>query len=100
MKALIFTIYTAMAMSLLIALVMLAGCAPPLTADLIKALSNDTASFCARSGIRGGVGALVGGVSGGYGSAEFEFCRSNYPNSKVTLSPDGSISITHGSEVE
>ena len=96
MKALFLTIYIAMAMSLLIALVMLAGCSPPLTSEIIKALSNDTASFCARSGIRGGVGAISLPAAGGYGSAEFEFCRSNYPNSKVTLNSDGSISITHG----
>ena len=93
-------IWVTAAVSILGLLILISGCAPPLTADVIKALSSDTASFCAKTGVRGGVGAVAMPAAGGYGSAEFEFCRSNYPNSKVTLSPDGSISITHGSDVK
>jgi len=75
------------------------GCNLPLTPEVIAALSKDTASFCAKTGIRGGAGMAPIGTPappvGGYGSAELEFCRSNFPNAKVTLAVDGSISIEH-----
>lgn len=71
----------------------LSGCSV-LTPELIQALSNDTASFCFTSDIRGGVGTLLT-PGGGYGQGTTSFCRSNQPNATVTLSPDGSISIEH-----
>lgn len=79
---------------LLITLLILPGCSS-LTPELIEALAKDNASFCARADTRGGVGSIVA-PSGGYGQATLEFCRSNRPNTKVTLSSDGSISIEHG----
>jgi hypothetical protein len=70
-----------------------------LTPELIAALSKDTASFCAQSDIRGGVGTILT-PAGGYGQSTLAFCRSNYPDSLVTLKPDGSISIQHGKVTE
>ena len=72
----------------------LSACSVPLTPELIQALSNDTASFCFTSDIRGGVGTLLT-PGGGYGQGTTSFCRSNQPSARVTLSPDGSISIEH-----
>lgn len=84
---------------LICGLIMLGGCSLPLTPELVEALSHDTASFCAKAGVRGGAGAAtlapVPVPAGGYGSADLEFCRSNFPGAKVTLAPDGSISIEH-----
>jgi hypothetical protein len=70
------------------------GCTA-LDAEMIRALAADTASFCARSGISGGAGGLVTGVAGGYGQADFAFCRSNYPGAEVELGADGSIRLKH-----
>ena len=83
----------------LICAIMLGGCSLPLTPELIAELAKDNASVCARAGVRGGAGmatiAPIPVPAGGYGSAELEFCRSNFPGAKVTLAPDGSISIEH-----
>mgnify|MGYP001608720428 CR=1 FL=1 len=82
--------------TLLCFLFAMSGCSLPLTADIINALSNDTASFCAKTGARGGAGGLATGALAGYGQMDLLFCRSNFPNAKVMLNIDGSISITHG----
>ena len=73
---------------------LLAGCGS-LTPELIKALAEDKASFCASHDVRGGAGALLAPTAG-YGQATLSFCRSNQPNAKVSLSSDGTISIEHG----
>ena len=70
------------------------GCAS-LSPELIEALARDDASICARADTRGGVGSIMA-PSGGYGQATLELCRSRFPNAKVTLHADGSISIEHG----
>ena len=75
------------------------GCSPTLTPELINSLALDTASFCAQGDIRGGVGTLMS-PSGGYGQSTMAFCRSNQPNAKITLKPDGEISIQHGEGVD
>lgn len=67
-------------------------------ADMIRALSQDSASFCARAGAQGGAGGgglAVGALSGGWGSGEFAFCRSNHAGAVVKLGADGSLSIEH-----
>mgnify|MGYP001559768709 CR=1 FL=1 len=66
-----------------------------LDAEMIKALAADSASFCARSGVSGGAGGVIGGATGGYGQADFAFCRSNHDGAVVTLKADGSMSIEH-----
>ena len=63
--------------------------------EVIKALANDSASFCLSTDIRGGVGSVVGGAGGGYGQSTLSFCRSNHDKAAITLKPDGEISITH-----
>ena len=75
-------------------LLSLSGCST-LTPELINALSNDPASFCALMDTRGGVGSIVA-PAGRYGQATLTFCRSAMPNAKITLHTDGSISIEHG----
>ena len=70
------------------------GCSA-LDVDMIRALTQDEASFCARSGISGGAGGLATGAVGGWGQADFAFCRSNRNGVEVKLNADGSISITH-----
>ena len=82
-------------------LLSLNGCSVPLTPEVIQALAGDNASVCGRAGVRGGVGAMPLGTGatvpvGGYGSAELEFCRSNYPGASLSMSPGGAITITHG----
>jgi len=79
---------------LLAVILSLSGCSA-LTPDLINALAKDTASFCFSSDVRGGVGTLLT-PGGGYGQGTTSFCRSNQPSAKVTLLPDGSITIEHG----
>jgi hypothetical protein len=77
---------------------MLSGCSATLTPELIAALAKDDASFCGASDIRGGAGGgglLAGAMTGGWGQSTFTFCRSNHAGAKVTVSPDGSISIEH-----
>lgn len=71
------------------------GCTSSLTPELIRELAIDKASFCARGDIRGGVGTLMS-PSGGYGQSTLSFCRSNQANAKITLKPDGEITIQHG----
>ena len=66
-----------------------------ITPELITALSNDSASFCMNTDIRGGVGTLLT-PGGGYGQSTLSFCRSNQPKATVTLQADGTISIEHG----
>ena len=82
-------------MALLSCAFLAVGCSSALTPEVITALSQDHASFCAQGDIRGGVGTLMS-PSGGYGQSTLSFCRSNQPNAKITLSPDGEISIQHG----
>ena len=94
MRLWILTIWTAGVVTLISFLLAMNGCSS-LTAEMIAALSKDNASFCALNDIRGGAGAIIG-AAGGYGQGTFNFCRSNHANAKITLSPDGSISIEHG----
>ena len=75
-------------------LLSLPACAT-LDAEMIRALAADSASFCARSGVSGGAGWVIGGATGGYGQADFAFCRSNHAEAVVTLKADGSMSIEH-----
>ena len=82
---------------LLVSILLCSGCAT-LDADMIRALAEDSASFCARAGASGGAGGgglMAGALTGGYGQGEFAFCRSNHEGSTVTLGADGSISIVH-----
>lgn len=64
------------------------------TPELITALSEDNASFCLNSDLRGGVGGVTIG-SGGYGQSTLSFCRSNHSSAILSLKPDGSMSIEH-----
>ena len=75
----------------------LSGCVT-LDAKLVEALAKDKASFCASVDTRGGAGGIVGGATGGYGQSTLSFCRSGMREAKVTLSPDGAISIEHGKQ--
>jgi hypothetical protein len=36
----------------------------------------------------------------GWGQSNFILCRSNQPNATVTLTPEGGISIQHGSKAQ
>lgn len=79
----------------------LSGCSPILTPELVAALAKDPASFCGHTDLHGG--AAGGALTplpvvplGGYGSGTLSFCRTNQANSRLTLSPDGAISIEHG----
>ena len=76
-------------------LLSLSGCTA-IDPKLIEALANDPASFCITSDIRGGAGGIIGGATGGYGQSTLSLCRSQMPEAKISLSPDGSISIEHG----
>ena len=71
------------------------GCTA-LTPELIEALAKDEASACFVSDVRGGAGAVVGSMSGGYGQASVKFCRSNKDNAIVRMGVDGSIEIQNG----
>jgi hypothetical protein len=68
------------------------GCA--LSPELIHELANDDASVCLTTDLRGGTGGLAAGV-GGYGQGTTTLCRSKFPNAKLTVSPDGAMSIEH-----
>jgi hypothetical protein len=81
-------------LTLAVSILFCSGCAT-LDADMIRALAQDSASFCARSGISGGAGGLATGVAGGYSQADFAFCRSNHDGATVKLGADGSLSIEH-----
>ena len=81
-------------LGIMLGVLLLSGCSSFLTPELIKELAKDNASFCAQSDIRGGVGTIVA-PAGGYGQGTLSFCRSNHEKAKVTLTPDGSISIEH-----
>jgi hypothetical protein len=86
-------------LSALYLVVGLGGCTA-LTPDLIAQLAKDDASICVSTDIRGGVGAVAGVPTGGYGQATGNFCRSKMPNAKIELKSDGSISIQHGVDPE
>ncbi len=77
----------------------LAGCSSTFTPEMIEALAKDSASFCAQSDIRGGAGTIMA-PSGGYGQSTLSFCRSNQKEAKVSIAPDGAISIEHGSHLK
>ena len=79
---------------LLVSILLCSGCAT-LDADMIRALAEDSASFCARAGASGGAGGLAAGAAGGWGTGEFAFCRSNHDGATVKLEADGSLSIEH-----
>lgn len=75
----------------------LTGCAT-IDADLVRELAKDSASFCGRAGASGGAGAgglAAGALTGGWGTGEMAFCRSNRDGAKVVLGADGSVSIEH-----
>lgn len=82
---------------LLLSAMLFCGCS--LSPELIRALAEDDASVCAASDIRGGAGGVTVGA-GGYGQSTFTFCRSKMPNSKISIKPDGTISIEHGASDE
>ncbi len=82
---------------LLVSILLCSGCAS-LNADMIRALAQDSASFCARAGASGGAGGgglALGALTGGWGTGEFAFCRSNHDRATVRLDADGSLSIEH-----
>jgi L-aminopeptidase/D-esterase-like protein len=83
--------YLLLALSLFVA----GGCSP-ISPELVQALAKDNASFCAMGDIRGGAGAISMPAPGGYGQGTLAFCRSNRANARLTVLPDGSISIEHG----
>ena len=62
---------------------------------IIEALAKDPASVCITGDVRGGAGGIIGGATGGYGQSSLAFCRSQMPNAKIQLLPDGTISIEH-----
>lgn len=66
-----------------------------LSPELITALGQDDASFCATTDIRGGVGSLLN-PAGGYGQATLSLCRSNKDNAELSIGPDGTLSIKNG----
>jgi len=78
----------------LVALLGLGGCVT-LSPELLRELAKDEASICASADIRGGVGSLMS-PGGGYGQSTLRLCRSGKDNATITMSPDGSISITNG----
>ena len=82
-----------LAVSILLALAS-SGCVT-LDVEMIRALAADSASFCAYSSLNGGAGGLATGAVGGYGQADFAFCRSNHNGATVHLGADGSLSIEH-----
>lgn len=80
------------------ALLFLLQACTTLDADMIRALATDNASFCARSGVSGGAGGgglVAGALTGGWGQADFAFCRSNHDGATVELGADGSMRIEH-----
>jgi len=84
-------------LTLTVSILFCSGCAT-LDADMIRALSQDSASFCARAGASGGAGGgglALGALTGGWGQGEFAFCRSNHDGTMVKLGADGSLSIEH-----
>jgi len=66
-----------------------------LSPELIHELANDDASICITTDLRGGTGGLAAGI-GGYGQGTTTLCRSKFPNAKLVVKPDGSMSIEHG----
>ena len=82
---------------LVICLSLAAGCG--LSPDLVRELAKDDASICVTTDIRGGTGALGVGA-GGYGQGTTVLCRSKFPNARVKVAPDGSMSIEHGEGIE
>jgi len=73
---------------------LLVGCSA-MSPEQLTALGNDGASFCAVADARGGVGAVAGAPAGGYGQATLTVCRTNSPNSTLTVGPNGTMSIQH-----
>ena len=78
-----------------LALVGLLGCTPNY-AKLVKALASDPASFCLSTDTRGGIGGVAAGASAGYGQTSLLLCRSQIPDAKMAILPDGTIVISHG----
>lgn len=72
-----------------------AGCAA-VSPELIEALAKDEASACFVADVRGGAGAVVGSMSGGYGQSSVRFCRSNKDQATVTMTAEGQITIQNG----
>ena len=88
--------------ALILCILLGAGCSLPLTPELVEALAKDAATLCLSTDVRGGAGTLVPapGVGGGYGSATLVLCRTNQPDARLSVHPDGSISIEHGKGVQ
>jgi len=82
-------------LTLTLSILLVAGCSA-LTPELLKELAKDNASACFSTDVRGGAGAMVGSMTGGYGQATLRFCRSNKDNAKITMGADGSIAIQNG----
>ncbi len=81
-------------------LLFVVGCSPTLTPELIEALSKDKASFCASIVGSGGAGGMT--ISpvpvipvAGYGYGRITFCRSNHEKAKLSINPEGVVSIEH-----
>jgi hypothetical protein len=76
----------------------LGGCSS-ISPELLHELAQDDASLCFTTDIRGGVGTITA-PSGGYGQSTLSLCRSKMPDARVSVSPEGAISIEHGKAVE
>jgi hypothetical protein len=76
-------------------LLAVSGCVT-LSPELVRELAKDDASFCASADVRGGAGGIVGGATGGYGQGTLRLCRSNKDNAKMSIAPDGTMSIQNG----
>ena len=68
--------------------------------ELVRALAESNASACLVTGVSGGGGAIPIGPmptvpGGGWGKADFTFCRSNEPGSEISVNDTG-ITIKHG----
>lgn len=83
---------------LLLAVLALQGCSTG--ADMFEALGKDKASFCGYSTVTyGGFSVIPAPAVPGMGVYVHQhFCRSNTEGSQVSIAPDGTMSVKHGSE--
>jgi hypothetical protein len=70
------------------------GCSQ-LSPELVAALSQDNASLCVTTDVRGGAGGMVGGATGGYGQGTLTLCRTSHPGATLLVKPDGTVFIKH-----
>lgn len=88
----------------LLAVAFFSGCVLPIRSEdmpaVLDKLSQSSASACVVTGASGGAGMIAVTPApvpgGGWGNANFIFCRSNEPGSKITANASG-LTIDHGS---